>query len=533
MTEERVKYALKRLASLQEARKPWEPYWDKAAELCSVNSKIYIKDNRGRIVQKVFDTTARSDLTRFAAALKSILIPSSQRYHRLKPTEPGLEENDAVRRFLEYVNNLIFKFRYAANSSFSSEADILLTQLGIYGQAPWLVEDNVGRGISYRALQMAEVYCDINRAGRIDTVYRLYEISLRQAMKEFGPRATEKMKERFEKQPDCKIRLLHVVEPRADRKPGKMDHEGMPFVSYHINLDDGGGELIYESGYRTQPYQVPHYLGIAGSAYGDSPAMQAFYDILTINEMQKTILRTGQLQGNPPILALDNLADAQRAGLAGALIRGGIDAQGRPMVAPMQYGNNLSITLELANQVRDAIHNAFLQPLFLNMTQQKDMTAEEVRIREAEKAMLLAPMGERINSEWMVGNVEREIDIIREYGLLDEVPDELMADGSLQIEFESPMVHMQQAGEIKGLLETLESAMSLSQVDPTVLDRINMGEALNVIADYKGVPSRVLRTPEEIQALGEQRAQAAQAEQLLQAAPVLTQSMKNLKDAGA
>ena len=118
MTEERVKYALKRLASLQEERKPWEPYWDKAAELCSVNSKIYIKDNRGRIVQKVFDTTARSDLTRFAAALKSILIPSNQRYHRLKPTEPGLEENDAVRRFLEYVNNLIFKFRYAANSSF-------------------------------------------------------------------------------------------------------------------------------------------------------------------------------------------------------------------------------------------------------------------------------------------------------------------------------------------------------------------------------------------------------------------------------
>ena len=307
----------------------------------------------------------------------------------------------------------------------------------------------------------------------------------------------------------------------------------MPFVSYHINLDDEGGELIYESGYRTQPYMVPHYLGIPGSAYGDSPALQAFFDILTINEMSKTVLRTGQLQGNPPILSAANIANAARAGTAGALIPGAIDIQGRPLLAPMQYGNNLSITLELQNQVREEIHKAFLQPLFLSLAQTKEMTAEEARLREQEKAMLLAPMGERINSEWMVGNCEREIDIIRSYGLLDEVPDELMEDGSLQIEFESPLVHMQQAGEIKGVFETVESAMSLSQVDPTVLDRIDMGEALTIIANYKGVPSRILRTPEQIQALGEARAQQQQAEQLLQAAPVLSQSMKNLKEAGA
>lgn len=227
------------------------------------------------------------------------------------------------------------------------------------------------------------------------------------------------------------------------------------------------------------------------------------------------------------------IANAARAGTAGALIPGAIDIQGRPLLAPMQYGNNLSITLELQNQVREAIHNVFLQPLFLSLAQTKEMTAEEARLREQEKAMLLAPMGERINSEWMVGNCEREIDIIREYGLLDEVPDELMEDGSLQIEFESPLVHMQQAGEIKGVFETLESAMSLSQADPTVLDRIDMGEALTIIANYKGVPSRILRTPEQIQALGEARAQQQQAEQLLQAAPVLSQSMKNLKGAGA
>ena len=323
--------------------------------------------------------------------------------------------------------------------------------------------------------------------------------------------------------------MLHVVEPREERNPKRQDYTGMAFASYHVDLDNN--ELIYESGYRTQPYMVPRFEGIPGEVYGLSPALKAFNDILTINEMGKTVLRTGQLQANPALLTSGNIANAQRAGMAGAVIPGGLNAEGRPLIMPMQYGNNLSVSLELENQVREMIETAFYKPLFLSLTQDKQMTAEEVRQRNTEKAQLLAPMGERINSEWMNGNVAREIDIIRGYGLLDDVPEELYEDGSIKVEFESPMTRMQQAGEIQGIYETLESAISLSQVAPEVLDRFNMDAALKLIADYKGVPQKIMRSDDDVAALGEQRAQAQQAQQLLQAAPVLSESMKNLKDA--
>ena len=248
--------------------------------------------------------------------------------------------------------------------------------------------------------------------------------------------------------------------------------------------------------------------------------------------MGKTVLRTGQLQANPALLTTANMNNAQRAGIAGAVVYGGLNANGQPMITPMQYGNNLSITVELQNQIREAIETAFLKPLFLSLTQDKQMTAEEVRKRDAEKAQILAPMAERISNEWLVGTVEREIDIIRSYGLLDDVPEELMTEGSLKIEFESPMVRMQQAGQIQGLYETLESAISMSQVQPEILDKINFAKALDIIAEYKGVNPAVLRSDEEVQAMGQARAQAQQAQQLLDAAPVLSQSMKNLKEAG-
>ena len=531
MEESRVQYLMKRLSHLEQERQPWEAIWDKAAELCSVNSKIYVKDNKGRIIQKNFDGTARQALNTFAAAMKSVLIPTNTIWHRLKTTNPRLESNDNVRRYLEYVNNLLFKIRYAPDSRFASESYVQLRQMGIYGQAAWLVEEDVGFGINYRSIPMNEVYFDTNKKGVVDVVYRKYTLTARQALQEFGNRATSKIKEAADKTPDKEFVFLHAVEPRKDRDVKKKDALGMPFASYHVDLNNK--EMIYESGYRINPYMVPHYIQVAGSAYGSSPAMQAFEDILTVNEMQKTALRSAQQQANPTIFVNKDIKDASRIGQPGAIVRG-LDANGRPMAAPLQYSNNLGITLEMQQAIQSIIKDAFLVPLFQSLAEMKDLRdvrAYVVQQQIQERAMLLAPTSELISSEWLVGNVRREIDILAQYGLLDDVPDELMYDGAIDIEFESPAVHMQQAASITGLMEWLESVMGMAQVNPAVLDIVDFEQAARTIADYKGVATSIIRTPEQVQALGEQRAQAEQAQALLAAAPAVSQTVKNLNGA--
>lgn len=81
---------------MEAKRNPYEAIWDKAAELCSVDSRIYEKDKNGNYRQKVFDSTARNALSYFAASMKSVLIPSTKRWHSLKPTNPLLEQDDEV-----------------------------------------------------------------------------------------------------------------------------------------------------------------------------------------------------------------------------------------------------------------------------------------------------------------------------------------------------------------------------------------------------------------------------------------------------
>lgn len=527
--EERVKYLTKRQSALEEKRRPFEPYWNKAAELCAVNSKIYVKREDGKIIQKTFDGTAVNALNTFTASMKSILIPTNTKWCRLKPSNPRAEENDTTKRYLEYVNDLLFKMRYAPDSHFTSESTTQIRQMGIYGQAAWFVDDVPGQGIKYRSIGMDEIFCDTNRENIIDVVYRKYELTARQAVQEFGRRSSSKMIEAAEKNPDRVFTFLHAVEPRQDRNPKAKDYTGMAVASYHVNLDDS--ELIYESGYRVSPYMVPRYEILPGSVYGNSPALKALPDILTINEIGKTALRSAQLSANPTLFVSSDIRNASRIGQPGAIIKGGLDANGRPMAAPLEYGNNLQITLEMQQAIREIIEKAFLVPLFQSLTDVKNATAYEVQERIQEKASLLAPTSEMVSAEWLVPNIRRELDIAASYGYLDDVPDELFYDGSIDIEFESPAVHMQQATSINGLMEWLTNVIGMAQASPSVLDIVDFDKAARAIADYKGVSTEIIRTPEQVKELGDMRASQEQAAALLQAAQPVSQAAKNFSEA--
>ena len=141
MSEKKLDYLNTRLAHLKAMRMPWEALWDKCAELCANDSRIYTFNAQGKLKQNLFDTTAVNALQTFTASLKSIICPTNARYHRLKATNPKLQNDDRIRKYIEYANDLCFKFRYAAGSGFSSEADLLFNSLGIVGHRAWLVED--------------------------------------------------------------------------------------------------------------------------------------------------------------------------------------------------------------------------------------------------------------------------------------------------------------------------------------------------------------------------------------------------------
>jgi hypothetical protein len=95
------------------------------------------------------------------------------------------------------------------------------------------------------------------------------------------------------------------------------------------------------------------------------------------------------------------------------------------------------------------------------------------------------------------------------------------------------MSRMQRAEELVGVQRTMELLAPFAQMDPTVLDVFDKDELARLTAEVSGVPTPVLRSPEKVAALRQQRAQQEQDAMMMQAAQPLAGAMKDAAQAQA
>ena len=74
--------------------------------------------------------------------------------------------------------------------------------------------------------------------------------------------------------------------------------------------------------------------------------------------------------------------------------------------------------------------------------------------------------------------------------------------------------------------------MSLAALAPDVVDVIDADETLRALAQYRDATTKIIRTPEKVAEIRQAKAQAVETQQLLDAAPVVSQTIKNLGGAG-
>lgn len=532
---------VQRVAQLEGERGNWNNHWEQVAErVWPVMRGFQSQYSPGQKLQeKVFDGTAMIGLTRFAAAIDSLVTPRTQRWHNLRPADPRLAENHAVKVYLDEVADLLFRYRYGASSSFAGQSHEMYMSLGAFGTGCLFVEDGLqyarpGRAnapVIYKSVHLAEIYCEENAWGVIDAVYRKFKLTAKQAAEQFGfDNLPEKIKECAQNKPQHKFDFVHCVRPNQSQEYGRMDFRGMPYSSHYVSIDCRC--IVSEGGYTSMPYMVPRYETSPNETYGRSPAMMVLPDILMVNEMAKTTIRAGQRAVDPPLLLQEDGALQAFSMRPGAMNYGGVDDQGRPVVMPLQTGTNLPMGLDMMQDRRQFINDAFLVTLFQIMVETPNMTATEAMLRAQEKGSLLAPTAGRLQSEFLGPLIIREIDILSKAGLLPDMPDALMEmGGEFEVQYDSPITRAQRAEEGVGILRTFEAAASIAQFDPSAIKVLKGSEAVRELAEINGVPAKLLVSREEIEAMEAAEAQQMQLQQILQAAPVVADTAATLAQA--
>jgi hypothetical protein len=482
--------------------------------------------------QHIFDSTAQLALPSFAAAMESLLTPRTQKWHGLRPLDENLVNDEEIKLYLERKRDLMFRVRYSRQANFASQTSECYNGLGAFGTAALFIEDGLSRGILYQAVPLSELYIEEDGYGLVDTVRRDYKLTARQAAQKFGEAVLpEALKKALEKEPQREFEFVHVCRPNGERKRDDKSYRGMKCIAFDIAKD--GKTLLRAGGYRVMPYAVSRYTMGAREVYGRSPAWDAMASIKSLNAMKRTLLRYGEQVADPAWVTADVDALTPFSLRPGSMNPGYMNERGEVLAKSLAPTGDPRITLELMQEEREMQNRSFLVTLFQILVDTPRMTATEALLRAQEKGALLAPTMGRQQSEFLDPIITRELDILTNAGVFDDMPDKLrQAGGMMDVVYDSPLTRAQRAEEGVGMMRTIEAAGSIAQFDPTIAKAIDGPFVLRALRDINGAPVGMIKSAERMAQEDAAEAEQAQLQSLLEAAPVIADTAKTAVEAG-
>jgi len=530
--EETAASLLKRHGRLQAIRNGWEPRWQSIKDLVRPETEDFTGERTPGAEQNqfVFDGTSTWALDQFASGVFSSTTPQTERWFAFRVNDERLMRTPAVLTWLEYVSDLIYSTYSDDSSSFNPSMHESALDIGAFGTSVIFQDWSLRKdAIRFKTIPLASCWISENDDAEVDTLHRETKMTARNAMGRFGDACPEKIKKAYAEDPDKEFTFVHIVMPNEDATRSGLLPASMQFASYWVCKDTK--DLVGRGGYRDFPYAVPRWKRIAGQTYGISPAMDCLPDIRVVNEYEKLALEATQLIVAPPTMVPHD-------GFIGinANDQGEVDISPRslmfyenPEALPKPYRED--INLRMSNEMMDAkrqhISNCFLVDVMRFFRKNERQTAQEVLELRDERMRMIGPMVARLQSEKCGPMLKRTFSLLNNRGLIPANPPEL--DGmKLEIEYVSPAAMAQQrvksSNTQRWILNTLTP---LSQMDPSVMDIVDVDAVASESAIHEGASRRVIRTPE---AIAERRNARQQQEQMSQMAAMGTQVAAAAKD---
>jgi len=513
-----TKSLLKRFDRLTSQRQNWETHWQEVADYMMPRKADVTKTrSKGdKRTELIFDSSPLQAVELLSASLHGMLTNPSTPWFSLRFKNSEMDNEDEAKEWLESATDVMYT---AFNrSNFQQEIFELYHDLITFGTAAMFIEEDDDDLLKFSTRHINEIYIAEDSKGRIDTVYRRFKISARAAIQRFGNKVSTKVTTVANKDPYEEIEIVHAVYPRADFDITKQDSANMPFES--VYMEYGSGDELSVSGFREFPFVVPRYLKASHEIYGRSPAMTALPDVKMLNEMSKTTIKAAQKQVDPPLLVPDDGFI-----LPVRTVPGGLNfyrAGTRDRIEPLNIGANSPLGLNMEEQRRNAIRNAFYVNQLM-MQQGPQMTATEVIQRNEEKMRLLGPVLGRLQSELLKPLIDRAFNILLRKNQFRPAPD-FLSGQDIEIEYVSPLAKAQKSTELQSIMRAIEIMGSLANVAP-VFDHVNMDNLVRHLTDIVGVPQKILKPKSQMNAERQQKQQ--QQEQMAQ-----MQQLQQVADAG-
>jgi len=547
--EELHRYVVGRLLGLRVNRYSWWVHWRELADyFLPRRYKWLITPNqmaRGApINQHILTSAGCLFALRLASGLVSGKSSPTQPWFRLKVGRIDSTQTSPLSLWLAECERLLYLI--FAESGFYNAIAVFYYDLVIFGTANILCYEDFKTVCHWINPCLGEYYVDIDGKLRPKVFYREFTMTVDACVKEFGyDNCSAPIQDLSGANRTRELIVAHAIEPNDDGNAPRFGFSKR--FAFRECYWEWGGSTSPQGGANAPPgflrrrgyFENPAITGrwdlVSNDPYGRSPGMDGLPNQKQLMLETRRKAQAIDKMVNPPLVADVQLKN-QPANLTpgGITYVAGFQAAGKPGFASV-YETKFpvqEITADIA-EVKAELSQIFFNDILRVASQyetRSNVTAVEWDLRKSESLVMLGPVLERIDNEVLKPIIERVFAIANRAGILPPAPAEVQG-AQMNIDFISMLTQAQQATQAASIERVLGLAGNIAGVDPSVMDNINVDYSFDKYSSLLNNDPRMIRSPDELAQIRQQRAQQQQQAQQAAIAQQLSQGAKNLAQA--
>ena len=489
------------------------------------DNQITIKRSPGQKKLDTFQTEAENDIIKLASGLYSYMFPTDAKAFTIKIDNEELNDKDEVKQALTKAVSIVHE--HLIQSPFRQMFFGFLKSLGCFGTGVMYEEPGKTQAVNFVNFHIKNVFYEVDDDGVIDTIYRKFEYTARQAVKKFGEDnlgtlVNTAYESKTKQQRRKKFKFIHIVEPREDVDCKNTDPLTMDYSSVYVCQEEK--MIVMESGYEEMPYQIAPFDQDAEEIRGRSPMMKMLPEIQMLGQMKQTRIKGWEKICDPPAVFPDDGSIWPLATQPGGVMykRPGTDDP-----TWFEFKGDIAALDEAIKETKQDIKSGFFLDLLDVLIDRKNMTATEVRARIEQQLRFLTPIIGRLQSGLFNPMIKRVINILIRAGKI--VLPEVIKKAPYTIEYLGPLALAMKTLETQGFVIAMEQLKGFAEADRLeYLDNFKEDVITRDLSRNNGVPATWLNTTDEVKKIREARAEAQQQQALMENMPGLAKGAADL-----
>lgn len=313
---------LTRWQQLKTERATFFSHWAEITNfLLPRNGRYFVQDrNRGhKRHNNIIDRAGTGALKVLSAGMMAGMTSPARPWFRMETRDPDLMKSGPVKIWLSQVTQTILDVFHDGNTYRSLHA--MYSELGAFGTAAAVVLEDYDDVMRHYTLTAGEYCIAQNWRGDTDTLYREFQKTVVEVVKEFGiDKVSPAVKRMYDNgNLGAWVTIIQAIEPRADRDPRikTADHKAWASVYYEVGADKD--KPLRNSGFDYFNTLAPRWDVAGGDIYGNSPGMDA---LGLVKQLQQEQLRKSMgidYMTKPPLQMPTGMKNREVDGLPGGI----------------------------------------------------------------------------------------------------------------------------------------------------------------------------------------------------------------------